>query len=144
MIFRNCIPSLVFCCLILLSSCGTKNINGYTTDPSRKDDKISPNEIHVEFMVVNPDGSPVNGLGIKAETRKYTGKGITNSNGVSRFNIKRLESESILFTFEDKSTHAIESLHHLPSKIKNVGLVFERSTNSKVRLSHYSLDGLHR
>lgn len=144
MISRFYIHSIMICSIFFFTACSAPKITGYTTDPSRKEDKITPHEVYVELKVVTSDGTPLKGLNIKAETREYSEKGVSNSSGISRFTIKRIESEPIRFTFKNQNTHAIESLHHLPSKIKNVGLVFERSSNSKVRLAKYSLDGLHR
>jgi hypothetical protein len=132
------------CILSLLSACINPPVGTYTTDPSRKEDKVPSQEVALEVFVVNSHSEPVTKMKIKAKTKDSSKSSTTNFKGRTRMKIQRTDSEPIKFIFKKDGFTSIEVLHHLPSRVSSVGLLFEMTQAGHVRFSNYTIKGLHR
>lgn len=130
-------------CLSLVS-CSQPIVAGHVTEPSRKDDKIPVQQIHLEIMVKRNDGTAIPKLRIEATTSVEMASAYTNSEGITRLILSRKESEAIVFTFYHEGNEIKESVHTLPSRLTNAGLVFEQRGPRRIQLSNYTAEGLYR
>jgi hypothetical protein len=130
--------------LTFFSACVNPPVGTYTTDPSRKEDKVPSKGVALEVFVVTSDSVPVTKMEVKAKTKNSSISRTTNFNGRTRMKVERAESEPIKFIFKKDGFTSIEVLHHLPSKVSKAGLLFEMTQPGHVRFSNYTIKGLHR
>lgn len=138
--------SPVLCLLLIahLFGCATAPNIGYTTEPSKEEEKIGTNTLTFEILLIETDRSPLGGYQITAKTNQGESFGYTNDKGVTRITVDRKESEPILFTFKKGDFESAVSVRSLPTNFTSAGLVFESSGPGRVKLSHYAVEGLYR
>lgn len=134
-------------CLVLVSTmtaCVRPAPGTYTSDPSKRENKISSKNIRIEVYVLENNSIPTPQVQVRAQTKESSDRERTNSKGRTRLSVMRSESEPIKFTFKKDGFTSIETVHHLPSNVSDVGLVFSYDSPGRVKFVNYTVKGLYR
>lgn len=130
--------------LTLLPACSSPSVNGYTDDPMPKVTSPEPEEINFNIKLVDHFGKPISHAEVGLETNTFRDSGVTNSDGALQLTSQRVSGESFIFKFLSPKFSSTEIISNLPTSLNQASLVFEVVSPTKIRLSHYEVEGLYR
>jgi len=116
----------------------------FTYDPMPTEKAVKKQNINLEIQILKPDGSPLKNTTITLATSTFSDQGVTNSEGKVNLISQRLHGEALIFTFNGDNISAKEKFSQLPTTIRHAEIFFDMINEYQVRISHYSVDGLHR
>lgn len=140
----NLISLLLYLALLATYGCSAPSIEGYTSDLDTIKRNEIVDELNLEILLRDSSGNPIQSARISLSTKQFEEDGITNSDGRTSLIGRRKANEPLIFKFKGKGINATEILTHIPTSFIDGGLVFELVNEHRVRLSHYSIDGLYR
>ena len=135
--------SLLFLCFSFFA-CSSSKDQSQLLNERPKADIAAPTDVNIEVKIVNPDSSNVDGMKVSVITSLGQATVITNQNGIAQLTIQRAYSEPLTFRFQKSNMEMSETIRTLPSDLKFAGLVFEVLSPNRIKLSHYTVDGLYR
>jgi len=144
-IFKNHLTVyILFGVVFSFYGCSSPNIEGYNYDIDTVKRNEIVEELNLEILLRDANGYPIEAATISLSTKQFEEDGITNSEGRTSLIGRRKANEPLIFKFKGKDFKATEILSHIPTSFREGGLVFELINDHRVRLSHYSIDGLYR
>ncbi len=135
--------SIFFICFSFFA-CSSSKDQGKYLDERPKAEIAAPSDVNIEVKVVNPDSTSVEGMKVSVITSLGQETVITNQNGIAQLTVQRAYSEPLTFRFQKSNMEMSETIRTLPSDLKFAGLVFEVLSPNRIKLSHYTVDGLYR
>ena len=130
--------------LLTFGACSSSAPGTFVSDPSEVKTEFIPQELNFEVKILDQAGQVVPYLDVSLDTKTFHDEGVTNVDGIVTLVAQRSQGEPLTFRFRGKDLFAAETVSQLPTSLNSPIIVFEIVSPHKVRLSHYSVDGLYR
>lgn len=134
----------IFSICLFAVACSSNNNSEELLSERPGIEKTEPIDVNFEVKIVNPDSSSVDGMRLTIITSSDQQTVMANNNGIAQLTVRRMNSEPITFKFQKFNMEWTETVRTLPSALSFAGLVFEVVSPTRIKLSHYTVDGLYR